>query len=102
MSLPIGPISPSAIQAADPASITFGGSQSQTGTFQALLSDAVGSVQHFQENSQQAINNFLSGGGQELHQVALAAQQSQLAFDMFVQVRNKMISAYQEVMRMQL
>jgi flagellar hook-basal body complex protein FliE len=34
--------------------------------------------------------------------VALATQQAELAFDLFLQVRNKVVSAYQEVMRMQM
>jgi len=36
-----------------------------------------------------------------LHQVAIKTQQAELSFDLFMQVRNKVISAYQEVMRMQ-
>jgi flagellar hook-basal body complex protein FliE len=43
----------------------------------------------------------LSGGDEELHSVALAAQRADLQFNLFLQVRNKAVSAYQEVMRMQ-
>lgn len=67
-----------------------------------MLSDAIGRVEQFQQNSQTAIGKFLSGEGEEVHKVALATQQSELAFDLFLQVRNKVISAYQEVMRMQM
>jgi len=69
--------------------------------FQSVLSDAISSVQGFQQNAQSSINSFLSGEGDELHQVAIKTQQAELSFDLFLQVRNKLVSAYQEVMRMQ-
>ena len=62
----------------------------------------VGGVEKSHAQAQQAAANFLNGGNEELHSVALAAQRSSLEFDMFLQVRNKVVSAYQEVMRMQL
>ena len=69
--------------------------------FQQVLSQAVQQVETFQNNASASIGRFVSGEGEELHQVALASQQADLAFDLFLQVRNKVISAYQEVMRMQ-
>jgi flagellar hook-basal body complex protein FliE len=58
-------------------------------------------VESFQNNAQASVDQFLSGEGVELHQVALAAKQAELSFDLFLQVRNKVVSAYEEVMRMQ-
>lgn len=99
MSLPITSIRP-------PASIssieTPGSSSSAAGSFQSVLSDAIGRVNQFQENSQNAIEKFLSGEDVEVHKVALATQQAELSFDLFMQMRNKVVSAYQEVMRMQM
>jgi flagellar hook-basal body complex protein FliE len=69
--------------------------------FQSVFSDAISSVQNYQQNAQTSINSFLSGEGEEIHQVALKTQQAELSFDLFMQVRNKLVSAYQEVMRMQ-
>jgi len=77
-------------------------STSSLGAFQSALSDAMGRVEQFQQNSQTAIGKFLSGEDEEVHKVALATQQAEIAFDLFLQVRNKVISAYQEVMRMQM
>jgi flagellar hook-basal body complex protein FliE len=62
----------------------------------------MGRVEQFQQNSQSSIDKFLSGEDEEVHKVALATQQTELAFDLFLQVRNKVISAYQEVMKMQI
>jgi flagellar hook-basal body complex protein FliE len=69
--------------------------------FHAAFTDAVAKVESFQNNAQASIDGFLAGDGQELHQVALATQQAELSFDLFLQVRNKIVAAYEEVMRMQ-
>ncbi len=75
---------------------------SQPGVFGALLNQSVQSVQNTGANAQASIDRFLSGEGEELHHVALAAQGAELSFDLFMQVRNKVISAYQDIMRMQI
>ena len=72
-----------------------------TGAFQSMLEGMIGHVEQSQTQAQQAAQNFLSGGDEELHSVALAAQRADLQFNLFLQVRNKAVSAYQEVMRMQ-
>ncbi|MEI9812714.1 MAG: flagellar hook-basal body complex protein FliE [Acidobacteriota bacterium] len=69
--------------------------------FHTAFTDAVSKVEAFQQNATDSVNRFLSGEGEELHQVALAAKQAELTFDLFLQVRNKVIAAYEEVMRMQ-
>jgi flagellar hook-basal body complex protein FliE len=98
MALPITSIQPAAM----PASPIASPSKTAGGTFQSVLSDAIGRVEQFQQNSQNAIGKFLSGEDEEVHKVALATQQAELSFDFFLQVRSKVISAYQEVMRMQM
>ncbi len=70
--------------------------------FQSVFSEAVKKVEAFQHNAQLSADRFLNGEGEEIHKVALAAQQADLSFQMFLQVRNKVISAYQEIMRMQI
>ena len=67
-----------------------------------MLADAIGRVDQFQQNSQSTIGKFLSGEDEEVHKVALATEQAAMSFDLFLQVRNKVVSAYQEVMRMQM
>jgi flagellar hook-basal body complex protein FliE len=96
---PITPVSMIAVPQAAPldASSAAGG----TGAFQSMLEGMVGRVEQSQTQATQAAQNFLSGGDQELHSVALAAQRADLQFNLFLQVRNKAVSAYQEIMRMQ-
>ena len=72
-----------------------------TGAFQSMLEGMIGRVEQAQTQAQQSAQNFLSGGDEELHSVALAAQRADLQFNLFLQVRNKAVSAYQEIMRMQ-
>jgi len=71
------------------------------GGFQSVLEGIIGHVEQSQTHAQQATENFLTGGNEELHSVALAAQRASLEFELFLQVRNKVTSAYQEIMRMQ-
>jgi|SRR5579875_1874985 flagellar hook-basal body complex protein FliE len=71
------------------------------GAFQSAFADAVAKVESFQQNAATSVERFLSGEGEELHQVAIAAQQAELSFQLFLQMRNKIVSAYQQVMQMQ-
>ena len=72
------------------------------GGFSGLLESAIQTVEASQNVGSQAVEQFLSGEGGELHSTILAVQRASLSFDLFLQVRNKVVSAYQEVMRMQM
>jgi len=101
MSTPIFPVS--SPSGADISALSKPGAGiSAANAFGSVLSDAMNTVESTRQNSERAISQFLSGEGGELHDVALAAQKAELAFDMFVQVRNKVVQAYQQVMQMQL
>jgi flagellar hook-basal body complex protein FliE len=71
------------------------------GVFQSVLTDAISKVESFQQNAQGSVDRFLSGEGEELHHLAIASQQAELSFQLFMQVRNKITAAYQQVMQMQ-
>jgi flagellar hook-basal body complex protein FliE len=77
------------------------GSASGGGEFQALLANAIGGVEQLRANANQTVERFLAGEGEEVHTVALATQRAELAFETFLQVRNKVVAAYQAVMQMQ-
>lgn len=70
--------------------------------FQSALQAAVGQVENSRAVANQAVQKFISGDDQELHSTILATQNAELQFEMLMQVRNKVVSAYEEVMRMQL
>lgn len=73
-----------------------------SGAFGAAFEKALTGVNAAQREAQSGIEKFLSGENVELHQIAMDQQKAALSFDLFLQVRNKVVQAYQEVMRMQL
>jgi flagellar hook-basal body complex protein FliE len=58
-------------------------------------------VEKSSKNAADTIQQFLSGESEELHNTVIATQKAELQFEMFLQVRNKVVSAYQEIMKMQ-
>ncbi len=84
-----------------PLSISSG-EGSQPGAFQKVLEGTIGTMESLNSNAGTAVQNFLSGQNEDLHTTVLATQQAELAFELGLQVRNKVVSAYQEIMKMQL
>ena len=70
------------------------------GGFAKALTTAIGNVETTRAEAQTAASDLLAGGKGDVHTVALAAQSAELTLEMFQQVRNKFVSAYQEIMRM--
>lgn len=70
------------------------------GAFQAVFRSAVEGVNAMQGNATDAVTKMLAGETEDLHRVALEQQRAAIGFDLFLQVRNKVVNAYQEVMRM--
>lgn len=78
------------------------GSPGGTSEFQSLLANAIGGVEHLRADAAGAAERFMAGDGEEVHTVALAAQRAELALETFLQVRNKVVAAYQSIMQMQI
>jgi len=95
------PISPVGISGILPG-IQLPGETKSPGAFQNVLQDAIKNVEDLRHSADKGVGAFLSGEGEELHQAVLATQRAELAFELFLQVRNKVVQAYQEVMRMQM
>lgn len=93
----IAPISPSIDGVAKP-----GAAQGPEKAFGDLFQEAIGSVEKYRANAEESTNRFMNGESEEIHQVILAGQRAEIAFETFLQVRNKVVQAYQEVMRMQM
>jgi flagellar hook-basal body complex protein FliE len=83
-----------------PDSTALTGSTGGGDAFRSLLQQSVDRVSQLQADSEVAVNKFLGGEQEDPHTMMLAVQRASLSFDMFVQVRNKVVSAYQEVMKM--
>jgi flagellar hook-basal body complex protein FliE len=70
-------------------------------SFGDTLRGAVQGVQQMEGQAQQQVTGLLSGNGQDVHTATLAVEQANLSFELMLQVRNKVISAYQEISRLQ-
>jgi flagellar hook-basal body complex protein FliE len=103
MSIPISSIGQAPrILTVDPIAPATPGSQNKSVDFGSLLNSAITQVEAQRTKADLSIQRFLSGQGEELHNVAIATQRADIAFDLGMQIRNKIVSAYQEIMKMQL
>jgi flagellar hook-basal body complex protein FliE len=69
--------------------------------FGQVLDGLVATVASKQEVSQAMTKKVLLGESDNLHQSVIAMQEASVAFSMMVEVRNKLVESYQELMRMQ-
>ena len=80
-----------------------GGATAATPSFGATLRSALEGVNSAQQRSGELVRAFeLGEPGADLAKVMVAAQQSQVAFRATVEVRNRLVQAYQDVMNMPL
>jgi flagellar hook-basal body complex protein FliE len=70
-------------------------------SFGQVLKDALAQVNSLQQEADAAIQDLAVGGKATLHDTMLAVQKAELSFKLMMQVRNKIVEAYQEVLRMQ-
>ena len=92
----ISPLKPSL-----PPTTTPSGGQSTGADFGNALKQAVGSLQQLGGQADASSMALAKGDPIDIHEVMLANEQASLGFSMAVQVRNKLVDAYTEVMRMQ-
>lgn len=71
-------------------------------TFGEYLNDALTSVQEQREHANKLTEQFIAGEISDVHSVTIAAEKASLALELTVQIRNKAVEAYQEIMRIQL
>ncbi len=70
-------------------------------SFGDVLKDSLAQVNHLQHEADGAIKALATGAPESLHDTMLAIQKAELSFKLMMQVRNKIVEAYQEVLRMQ-
>jgi flagellar hook-basal body complex protein FliE len=70
-------------------------------SFKDLLGQALADVDQAHKASDKQIESVLAGDVQDVHSAMIAMQKADLSFQMMMQVRNKLVEAYHEVMRMQ-
>jgi len=70
--------------------------------FDNLLGGLVNEVSQKQVAASDAITGMLSGKNVSLHQAMISMEEANVSFQMMVEVRNKLLDSYQELMRMQI
>ena len=70
-------------------------------SFSETLTESLSEVNSLQNQADHAIEDLVAGKSQSIHETMIAVNKADLAFRMTMQVRNKIVEAYQEVLRMQ-
>lgn len=71
-------------------------------SFKSLLNDKLNEVNQLQVDSENATEDFINGKDIDIHQVMLSAEEAKLSIETAVQIRNKIVEAYQQINSMQL
>ncbi len=98
MAMPIQGIPNPSLGASAADKVAGAGSQSD---FLATLRDAMDQVQDLHTDAQAKVAGMLDGSGDDVHSAMIAVEKAGLAFEMMVQVRNKIVQAYQTISQMQ-
>ncbi len=90
-----GKIEPLAPQTADASAAPSQG-------FGHMLADALDDVNQQHLKADRAVADLVAGRSQDVHNVMIATQKADIGFQLLMQVRNKVVSAYETIMRMQI
>ena len=77
-----------------------GAGEKSGGAFGSMLQQAIDQVSDLEKTSQGELGKFMNNES-DLHSVMIALEKADLSFQTMMQVRNKIVSAYQEIMRTQ-
>jgi flagellar hook-basal body complex protein FliE len=73
-----------------------------TGQFSQVISQLIDDANTQQLQSNQAVEQFAAGRTDNIHEVVLTAAKADLSFRLVLEIRNRLIESYQEIMRMQM
>jgi flagellar hook-basal body complex protein FliE len=72
-----------------------------TTSFSEVLKDSISKVAELEKDANVETEKLVKMEGQDIHSTMIAAEKADLSFQMMMQIRNKIISAYEEIMRIQ-
>ena len=70
-------------------------------TFSETLKESISEVNQLQKEAETAIQDLATGKTNDIHNTMIAIEKADISFKMMMKVRNKILDAYQEIMRMQ-
>ena len=73
---------------------------SNSDSFGKMLTDSINQVNRLQVDADSSINDLATGKQIDIHQTMIAMEKASISFELMMQIRNKVISAYDRVMRM--
>ena len=76
------------------------GNVTETESFSKVFNNLIDSVNELQHDAGQAQQALMAGEPVELHQVMIKAEKAGLTMDLLLEIRNKLVRAYQEILRM--
>jgi flagellar hook-basal body complex protein FliE len=74
--------------------------QSGSSSFGQMLADSISQVNRHQQAADASINDLVTGKHTDIHQTMIAMEKASVSFEFLMQIRNKVISAYDRIMRM--
>ena len=78
-----------------------GGKGQEGSDFKQLVQHYLEEVSELQQKADKSVFELASGKTDDLHQVVAAITEADLSFRLMMQIRNKLLEAYQQIMRMQ-
>jgi flagellar hook-basal body complex protein FliE len=78
------------------------GTEKTDGSFTGVLKHAINTINQAQIEADQAVQELATGNEKDIHQTMIALEKAEVSFQLMMQVRNKIVSAYEEIMRMQI
>lgn len=100
MNISSGMVAPG-LSGADSLSIGGTSSPGEGGGFGDVLKNAISQVNTLQGSADQQVSGLLQGGNADMGQVMISVEKADVAFQLMMQVRNKIVSAYQDIEKMQ-
>jgi flagellar hook-basal body complex protein FliE len=70
-------------------------------SFSDVLKNAVAEVNQVNDGAAAQVNNLIQGGNADMNNVMIAVEKADVSFQLMMQVRNKIVGAYQEIEKMQ-
>ena len=92
---------PTSLEAVQPRTAPLTSGAVEGKSFKDVLSDAVGEVQRLQTEADTTMKQLVSGEIGDVTEAMVAVEKADVAFQTMMLVRNKMVAAYEEIMRMQ-
>jgi flagellar hook-basal body complex protein FliE len=83
------------------AGSTGGAGASGTSGFFDSLKSAIGKVNDAKLEAGKAVDALMTGETQDIHRTMVALQEADVSFQLMMQIRNKLVAAYEEIQRMQ-